>query len=198
MRVANRRSPKLTSTTGPVSETTPGDVWQEGEDMPYKFPYHVRTVLGLCMLSAIIVSGPPSGVAQPRTTPRVLSLDKAIAMAIQHSPQIKEEQFGVLMRQSQQTRANAAHFAQFEITIVGGPKPRARGNQLSLPDSKGDPDITGVFGRAVFSIIQPSPYTFGKIQAVYDHNVGMAKLEHTAGHDVAAVQALLPTAPGRR
>ena len=35
-------------------------------------------------------------------------------------------------------------------------------------------------------------------QAVYNYNVGVAKLAHTAGQDVAAVQALLPALPSNR
>jgi outer membrane protein TolC len=35
-------------------------------------------------------------------------------------------------------------------------------------------------------------------QSVYNYNVGLAKLEHTAGRDVAAVQALLPAMPSTR
>jgi hypothetical protein len=92
--------------------------------------------------------------AQQRPTPRVLSLDEAIALAVKNSPQIKEEQFGVLKRQSQRAQADAARFAQLEITVVGGPSPRARGDQISSPDSKTDPAITGMFGLATVSLVQ--------------------------------------------
>jgi outer membrane protein TolC len=117
-------------------------------------------------------------VAQPQTTIRTVTLDEAIALAVQNSPQIKEEQFGVLIRQSQHAQASAARFAQLEITVVGGPSPRARGNQLQSPDSKTDPDITGVFGRATLSIVQPL-YAFGKINS----------LRQAATHGMAVSQA---------
>jgi hypothetical protein len=35
-------------------------------------------------------------------------------------------------------------------------------------------------------------------QAVYNYNIGVAKLEHTAGRDVAFVQAVLPATPSNR
>jgi outer membrane protein TolC len=143
-----------------------------------KFPYHTGVMLGLVMLAGLCGSTLPAAVAQQNTTPRVLSLDESITLAVRYSPQIKEEQFGVLVRQSQRSQASAARFAQFEITIVGGPSPRARGDQVSSPDSKLDPEITGIFGRAAFSIVQPL-YTFGKITS----------LRNAATHGIAVSQA---------
>jgi len=134
--------------------------------------------LGLVLLSTLLIGGVTHVAAQQRPTPRVLSLDEAVALAVQNSPQIKEEQFGVLKRQSQRAQADAARFAQFEITAVMGPSPRARGNQISSPDSKTDPAITGVFGLATLSLVQPL-YTFGKIDS----------LREAAGHGIAVSQA---------
>jgi outer membrane protein TolC len=111
--------------------------------------------------------------------PRPLSLPEALELAVAFSPQIKEEQFGVLIRESQRRQANAARFAQLDVTVVGGPSPRARGNQISSPDSKGSPDITGVFGRGTFSIIQPI-YTFGKINSFRKaaaHGIAVSKAQ---------------------
>lgn len=133
---------------------------------------------GFLVLSLLLASSLNGAVAQQPTTPRVLSLDQAIAVAVRNSPLVKEEQFGVLLRQSQRAQANAARFAQFEITVVGGPSPRARGDQRSSPDSKYDPDVTGVFGRAIFSIVQPL-YTFGKI----------ASFRKAAAHGIAVSKA---------
>ncbi len=117
--------------------------------------------------------------AQTRSTPRVVSLEEAIALAVQNSPQIKEEQFGVLKRQSQRAQADAARFAQLEINVVGGPSPRARGDQLNSPDSKTDPAITGVFGLATISLVQPL-YTFGKIDSLREaaaHGIAVSKAQ---------------------
>lgn len=146
--------------------------------MPCPRSSSAALLLVLVFCSALFALCPPAVQAQPRTTPTVFSLDEIITRAVQYSPQIKEEQFGVLMRQSQRAQANAARFAQIEITIVGGPSPRARGNQLGSPDSKLDPDITGVFGRATLSVVQPL-YAFGKINS----------LREAAAHGIAVSQA---------
>lgn len=128
--------------------------------------------------SVLLISGMTDVWAQSRAEPRVLALPEAIALAVQNSPQIKEEQFGVLKRQSQRAQADAARFAQLEITVVGGPSPRARGNQLASPDQKTEPVISGVFGVANLSLVQPL-YTFGKIDS----------LREAAAHGIAVSQA---------
>jgi outer membrane protein len=113
------------------------------------------------MLSLAVMSALP---AAGQTKRLAVSLQEALEEAIRNSPQVKEEQFGVLLRESQRKQANAARFAQLELTVVGGPSPRARGNQIESPDSKTNAEITGVFGSAIFSIIQPI-YAFGKINS---------------------------------
>lgn len=130
--------------------------------------------LGL-MFSLSAMSVPP---AAAQTERRAISLHDALEAAIRHSPQIKEEQFGVMLRESQRKQADAARFAQLDLTVVGGPSPRARGNQIDSPDSKTNTAITGVFGQAVFSIIQPL-YAFGKIN----------NFRKAAAHGIAASQA---------
>ena len=140
--------------------------------------WRVRMHLGLVMLSMLLVGSVTGVAAQQRPAPRVLSLDEALALAVKNSPQIKEEQFGVLQRQSQRAQADAARFAQLEITAVVGPSPRARGNQVNSPDSKFDPAITGVFGLGTVSLVQPL-YTFGKIDS----------LREAAAHGIAVSQA---------
>ena len=134
--------------------------------------------LGLVMLSMLLAGSVTGVAAQQRPAPRVLSLNESLALAVQNSPQIKEEQFGVLKRQSQRAQADAARFAQLEITAVVGPSPRARGNQINSPDSKTDPAITGVFGLGTISLVQPL-YTFGKIDS----------LREAAAHGIAVSQA---------
>lgn len=146
------------------------------------------TMMSLAVFGLLVVSSRPDTMAQPRPTPRVLSLSEAITLAVRHSPQVKEEEFGVLLRQSQRAQADAARFAQFDITVVGGPSPRARGNQIVSPDSKLDPDITGVFGRAIFSIVQPL-YTFGKIASfrkAAQHGIAVSKAQvHQKATEIA-------------
>jgi outer membrane protein TolC len=128
--------------------------------------------MSLSVMSALPASGQPERLS--------VSLHKALEEAIRQSPQVKEEQFGVLLRESQRKQANAARFAQLDLTVVGGPSPRARGNQIDSPDSKTNAEITGVFGRAMFSIIQPI-YAFGKINS----------FRKAAAHGMAASQAMV-------
>jgi outer membrane protein len=146
--------------------------------MPGSYPLRHRPLLVYVVLSVLTLGSAVCSVAQQAPSPKTLSLEEALALAVQYSPQVKEEQFGVLRRQSQLSQANAARFAQLKITAVVGPSPRARGNQISSPDSKLSPDITGVFGRFEFSIVQPL-YTFGKIKGFRD----------AATHGVAVSQA---------
>ncbi len=146
--------------------------------MPRHLSSHGKTEIAALVALILIAASFLPGQAQSRSAPRTLTLDEAIALAVRHSPQIKEEQFGVLVRHSQQAQADAARFAQLELTVVGGPSPRARGDQVSSPDSKFNPDITGVFGMATFSIVQPL-YAFGKINS----------LRQAATHGIAVSQA---------
>jgi outer membrane protein len=146
--------------------------------MQRRSSHFTGVLLILLLLNAFMVTNPPPASAQAKTEPRAFSLDEALALAIQNSPQIKEEQFGVLIRQSQRAQANAARFAQLEITVTGGPSPQARGNQVQSPDSKLNPDVNGVFGLATISLVQPL-YTFGKISS----------LRQAAAHGIAVSQA---------
>ena len=134
--------------------------------------------LGLVMLCMLLAGSMTGVAAQQRPAPRVLSLNESLALAVQNSPQIKEEQFGVLKRQSQRAQADAARFAQLEVTGVIGPSPRARGNQVNSPDSQTDPAITGAFGLATLNLVQPL-YTFGKIDS----------LRKAAAHGITVSQA---------
>src|SRR5712691_9349794 len=148
------------------------------DERAQRLSWHGGVRLGLMVLSLLLVGSPPRVAAQQRPTPQVLSLEDAVSLAVKNSPQIKEQQFGVLKRQSQRAQADAARFAQLDITVVGGPSPRARGNQISSPDSKTDPAITGMFGLATVSLVQPL-YTFGKIDS----------LREAAAHGIAVSQA---------
>src|SRR5262245_16561930 len=156
--------------------------WRDIKGVPggrsQRLSWRGRVSLVLMVLSLLLAGQCPRVVAQPRPTPRELSLEDAVSLSVKNSPQIKEQQFGVLKRQSQRAQADAARFAQLDISVVGGPSPRARGNQISSPDSKTDPAITGMFGLATINLVQPL-YTFGKIDS----------LREAAAHGIAASQA---------
>ena len=153
----------------------------------------VRVHAGLMLVLVILCVAMAARPAFARTEPsavKMLTVDEAVALAVRNSPEIKAEQFAVLMRQSQRAQADAARFAQLDVTVVGGPSPRARGDQVASPDSKNSVSVSGVFGLATFNIIQPI-YAFGKInnlRAAATH--GMA-VEEARVHQKATEVAML-------
>ena len=140
--------------------------------------HHATLMLVLVFISVAMTAGPALARTTEPPAGRLLTLDEAVALAVRNSPEIKAEQFAVLMRQSQRAQADAARFAQLDVTIVGGPSPRARGDQLDSPDSKNSAAVSGAFGLATFNIVQPL-YAFGKIN----------NLRAAAGHGVAVEEA---------
>ena len=153
----------------------------------------VRVHAGLMLVLVILCVAMAARPAFARTEPsavKMLTVHEAVALAVRNSPEIKAEQFAVLMRQSQRAQADAARFAQLDVTVVGGPSPRARGDQVDSPDSKNSVSVSGVFGLATFNIIQPI-YAFGKInnlRAAATH--GMA-VEEARVHQKATEVAML-------
>jgi len=145
-------------------------------------------VLVFVILAAI--AGPALGRTSEPPAAKVLSLDEAVALAVKNSPEIKAEQFAVLKRQSQRAQADAARFAQFDITVVGGPSPRARGNQLDSPDSKNSAAVSGAFGLATFNVVQPI-YAFGKINNLRAAAAHGTAVEEARVHQKATEVAML-------
>src|SRR2546421_9137138 len=90
------------------------------DERAQRLSWHGGVRLGLMVLSLLVVGAPPSVAAQQRPTPQVLSLEDAVSLAVKNSPQIKEQQFGVLKRQSQRAQADAARFAQFFFQAEDG------------------------------------------------------------------------------
>ena len=155
-----------------------------------RFGARAALILAFTTMFVTIAALPASARTTEPPSPRVLSLDEAVELAVRNSPEIKAEQFAVLIRQSQRAQADAARFAQMDVTIVGGPSPRARGNQIDSPDSKNSVVVDGAFGLATFSIVQPL-YAFGKInnlRAAAEH--GMA-VEEARMHQKATEVAML-------
>ena len=140
--------------------------------------FRTTLMLVLVFLSVVATAAPVLARTTEPPAAKVLTLDEAVALAIRNSPEIKTEQFAVLIRQSQRAQADAARFAQLDVTIVGGPSSRARGNQFDSPDSKNAAAVSGAFGLATFSIVQPL-YAFGKIN----------NLRTAASHGLAVEEA---------
>ena len=150
---------------------------------------HAGLMLALVILCVAMAARPAFARTEPSAV-KMLTVDEAVALAVRNSPEIKAKQFAVLMRQSQRAQADAARFAQLDVTVVGGPSPRARGDQVESPDSKNAVSVSGVFGLATFNIIQPI-YAFGKInnlRAAATH--GMA-VEEARVHQKATEVAML-------
>ncbi len=157
---------------------------------PKRVGPHATLMLVLVFLSVAMTAGPALARTTEPPAVKVLTLDEAVALAVRNSPEIRAKQFAVLVRQSQRAQADAARFAQVDVTVVGGPSPRARGNQFESPDSKNAIAVSGVFGLATFNVVQPL-YAFGKInnlRAAATH--GMA-VEEARVHQKATEVAML-------
>ena len=154
----------------------------------------VRSQATLSLVLIVLCAALTARPALARTTEppavKVLSVDEAVALAVQNSPEIKAEQFAVLMRQSQRAQADAARFAQLDVTVVGGPSPRARGDQFDSPDSKNATAVSGVFGLATFNIVQPL-YAFGKINNLRAAATHGTAVEEARVHQKATEVAML-------
>jgi len=118
-----------------------------------------RGLAGLCLLLLVV---PAAGEEPVR-----LRLDDAVRRALTRSGEIRGAAAGLEAARSRVSQAEAGHYPQIELKALTGPSPRARGNQLSSPDSTSSPDVTGIFGRADFTITQPL-YTFGRLTALRD------------------------------
>ena len=150
----------------------------------------VILMLVLVIVCAAATAGPVLGRTTEPPAVKVLSLDEAVALAVRNSPEIKAEQFAVLMRQSQRAQAEAARFAQLDITVLGGPSTRARGDQFDSPDSKNAAAVSGVFGLTTFNIVQPI-YGFGKIDNLYAAAAHGMAAEEARMHQKATEVAML-------
>lgn len=105
-------------------------------------------------------------------------MEDAVRRALTRSGEVRGATAGLEVARSRVSQAEAGRYPQIELKALTGPSPPARGNQGSSPDSTSDPHITGIFGRADFTITQPL-YTFGRLTA----------LEAAAREGVAAGEA---------
>ena len=147
-------------------------------------------MLVLVFLSVAMTAAPALARTAEPPAVLVLTVDEAVALSVRNSPEIKAEQFAVLMRQSQRAQADAARFAQIDVTIVGGPSPRARGDQFDSPDSKNAAAVSGAFGLATFNIVQPL-YAFGKINNLRAAATHGTAVEEARVHQKATEVAML-------
>lgn len=116
---------------------------------------------GLCLLLLIVPAAGPAAGEEPVRLP----LDDAIRRALVRSGEVRGATFGLEAARSRVAQADAGRYPKLEFTAITGPSPRARGDQVSSPDSTSSPDVTGIFGRADFTLTQPL-YTFGHLTAL--------------------------------
>jgi outer membrane protein len=117
------------------------------------------SLAALCLVISI-----PASAQAPAGGQRVtLSLEESLRAALNRAPEVREAEAEVEGIRGKQLQAQGLGYPQVELTTVLGPSPRARGDQVSSPDKKYDLNITGVFIRAGFEIIQPL-FTWGLIR----------------------------------
>lgn len=94
----------------------------------------------------------------------ILNLDQCIKKVVEISPEIGETRYEEEVYKSKKIQADSAVYPQIEFFAIAGPSPRARGDQVFSPDDSTRPAISGIFGSADVTLIQPI-YTFGKISS---------------------------------
>jgi len=90
------------------------------------------------------------------------SLDECIRMALEFSPQVREQQQDVEIARTRLEEAEGYQRPQIELMTLFGPAPRARGDQIFSEQRNDRIEGLGVFGSADIKLVQPI-YSFGKI-----------------------------------
>ena len=101
---------------------------------------------------------------------KALSLRECVERALAHAPELGEAQADVDLVNAKLDEAKGNRFPQIDFLGLTGPSPRARGNQISSPDTISDTNALGWFERGDLTVVQPI-YTFGKIS----HSMSAAK-----------------------
>ncbi len=149
-------------------------------------------VLALALMPAVGV--PQLAWAQAPSEKPVYTLKDLIRRALSTSPEIRQFQRGAEVAMAKKDQADAARFAQIELTAVVGPSARARGTVVDSPDRNDSPTIDNVFERVEMTLVQPL-YTFGKITGYRDAategvRVERAKVEEKAGDVILRIKEL--------
>jgi outer membrane protein len=128
----------------------------------------------------------PAPAGERRVT---LTLEESLKAALTRAPEVRQSEAEVEGIRGKQLQAKGLGYPQAEVSAGLGASPRARGDQVSSPDKKYDLDISGVFLRASFEIIQPI-FTWGLIEnarLAADHGVRATQ----AGVDVKSTEVAL-------
>jgi outer membrane protein TolC len=169
-----------------------------------------RWLAGVALLAGAVAIAPArAGAAE---TIKV-TLKDALRMALQVSPEVREQLQGVEAARGKLDQANAAYFPQAEVMGVFGPSQRAKANDDCLTGANGVPGIggkactgiqtsdkktsspvNGVFGLATINLVQPL-YTFGKLSgykeaATKGVTVELARVEERKSDIILRVKEL--------
>jgi len=129
-----------------------------------------KTVLqcGLFIMCLCLFVVKPGFGSSEASSPRVLSLDELIGIAMQTSPELKMAEQDILASKSEYKEAKGGLYPQLDVIGATGPVEKARFPSVVVTDGTGEivsHDEQGkitIFGRLDFVISQPL-YTFGKI-----------------------------------
>jgi outer membrane protein TolC len=127
----------------------------------YRLPAVSRTwsrTLAALTLSAVLLLLP----ARAFPADKALSLKECVARALAHAPELGEAQADIELVTAKLDEAKGYRFPQVDFLGLTGPVPRARGNQVTSPDTIGNTSAYGWFERGDVTLVQPI-YTFGKL-----------------------------------
>ena len=93
---------------------------------------------------------------------QALSLKECVARALAHAPELGQAQADIELVVAKLDEAKGYRFPQIDFLGLSGPVPRARGNQVSSPDTISGTSAYGWFERGDLTLVQPI-YSFGKI-----------------------------------
>ena len=134
-----------------------GVVGIEANRIPYLRSTSLRALAALA-LAVVVLSAPAPAPAADK----VLSLKECVSLALAHAPELGEAQADIDLVGAKLDEAKGNRFPQIDFLGLSGPVPRARGNQVSSPDTIANTNAFGWFERGDLTLVQPI-YTFGKI-----------------------------------
>ena len=125
------------------------------------------TAVALLLASlAPLVASAQTPVASSATPPRpvvTLTLEQSLRAALKHSPEIRQSEADVEGIRGKQLQALGYGRPQVDLAVGVVPSPRARGNQVSSPDTQYSPTIDGVAFLGGLQVIQPI-FTWGLLE----------------------------------
>jgi outer membrane protein TolC len=123
------------------------------------------------LLTVLVLGGAQFLWADPvSAADQRLNLKECLQKALAHAPELGEAQADIELVGAKLDEAKGYRLPQVDFLGLTGPVPRARGNQVSSPDSINSTDHFGWFERGDVTLVQPI-YTFGKIS----HSMAAAK-----------------------